>query len=192
MAFRGRPNGPEGPLEWPKDTTTLAPLPVGNPSARCQNIRRNCLNNRQRTACCRIAPRLRQYGRGQTTSDEARRRPYHSRATLFRQFLSSTLALRDPVRRRLFRTLAAPAVGFPTWNPIGAVHQRWGAEMPPLLAPGSPLTALVQRECGRAKLCDQRQPTTRTSITRPPIRIWSITSSSRTARGIASTIRPRW
>ena len=50
----------------------------------------------------------------------------------------------------LFRTLTAPAAGFPTWDRIGAVHQRQGAEMPPLLALGSPLTALVQRECGRA------------------------------------------
>ena len=50
----------------------------------------------------------------------------------------------------LFRTLAAPAAGFPTWDRIGAVHQRQGAEMPPLRALGSPLTALVQRECGRA------------------------------------------
>jgi len=51
----------------------------------------------------------------------------------------------------LFRTLAAPAAGFPTWDRIGAVHHRQGAEMPPLLALGSPLTALVQRECGRAE-----------------------------------------
>jgi len=48
-----------------------------------RDVLRNCLKKGQRTACCRTSHRLRQYGRGKTTSDAARRRPYHPRATLF-------------------------------------------------------------------------------------------------------------
>ncbi len=54
---------------------------------------RNCLIKGQRTACCRTPHRLRQYGRGKTTSDAARRRPYHPRATLYQTV--SKLTQRD-------------------------------------------------------------------------------------------------
>jgi len=54
---------------------------------------RNCLIKGQRTACCRTPHRLRQYGRGKTTSDAARRRPYHPRATLY-QTVSSAAFLK--------------------------------------------------------------------------------------------------
>ena len=57
----------------------------------------------------------------------------------------------------LFRTLAAAAITFPTDSGIRPARRRCGEEKRALFAPFSPPTTPMQRECGRAIFCDQRQ-----------------------------------